>query len=141
MKHKGLRVLIGVITGFIALTAIGGGIALLSGAESERFPLEWLEGSLFENYIVPALLLTIMVGGSSLVACITVFRNLQTGIPWSFVAGIMMTGFIAGEVLILKQVPPGPTLTEKIYFTLGLVTFILAGLLWFTEKGSFVQTR
>ena len=44
MQYKGLRIAIGVITGFIALTAIGGGIALLSGAEGSRFPLEWLQG-------------------------------------------------------------------------------------------------
>lgn len=40
-----------------------------------------------------------------------------------------MAGFIIGEVLILKQIPPGPTLTAKIYFLLGFATFILAGLL------------
>ena len=39
MKYKGLRIAIGVITGFIALTAIGGGIALLSGAEGYKIPV------------------------------------------------------------------------------------------------------
>jgi hypothetical protein len=34
MKYKGLRIVIGLLTGFIALTAIEGGIALLTGAEA-----------------------------------------------------------------------------------------------------------
>ncbi len=139
MKYKGLRIIIGVLTGFIALTAIGGGIALLSGAEAERFPLAWLRGTLFPDYTIPALLLTIVVGGSSLLACIVIFQNLRTGIMCSSLAGMMMAGFIVGEVLILKQVPPGPTLTEEIYFLLGFAIFILAGLLWFKEKGRSVQ--
>ncbi|MEZ4736436.1 MAG: hypothetical protein R3E79_55830 [Caldilineaceae bacterium] len=31
--------------------------------------------------------------------------------------------------MILNQSPPGPTITEVLYFTLGLVTFVLAGYL------------
>jgi hypothetical protein len=134
MKYKGLRIILGVITGFIALTAIGGGIALLSGVEAARFPLEWLQGSLFKDYTIPGLLLAIVVGGSSLIACITVFRNLKTGIALAIVAGVAMMGFIVGEVLILNQVPPGPTPIEKMYFIIGLVDFILAGFLWRKEK-------
>ena len=135
MKHKGLRITIGIITGFIALTAIGGGIALLSGAEDARFPLEWLEGTPFKTYTIPALLLTFVVGGSSLIACITVFRNLKTGILSSLASGIIMVGFIVVEVLILKQTPPGPTPIETMYFVLGFVTFLLAGFLWQKENG------
>jgi len=135
MKYKGLRIAIGVITGFIALTAIGGGIALLSGAEGSRFPLEWLQGTPFKDYTIPALLLTIVVGGSSLSACITMFRNLKSSIVLSLVAGSIMVGFIVVEVLILKQIPPGPTPIEKMYFILGFATFLLAGFLWLKEKG------
>jgi len=134
MHYKGLRIAIGVITGFIALTAIGGGIALLLGAEGARFPLEWLQGAPFKDYTIPALLLTITVGGSSLIACIAMFRNLKNKIFLSLVAGSIMVGFIVVEVFILKQIPPGPTSIEKIYFVLGFATFILAGFLWRKEK-------
>jgi hypothetical protein len=134
MKYKGLRIAIGVLTGLIALTAIGGGIALLSGAEGARFPLEWLQDTPFKDYTIPALLLTIVVGGSSLIACITIFRNLKNSIVLSLVAGGIMVGFIIVEVLILKQIPPGPTSIEKMYFILGFTTFLLAGFLWLKEK-------
>ena len=46
-----------------------------------------------------------------------------------------MVGFIVVEGLILKQIPPGPTPIEKMYFTLGFATFLLAGFLWLKEKG------
>jgi peptidoglycan/LPS O-acetylase OafA/YrhL len=141
MKYKGLRITIGVITGFIALTAIGGGIALLSGAEGERFPLEWLQGTPFKDYTIPALLLTFIVGGSSLIACITIFKNLETGVLLASSSGMIMVGFIVVEVLILKQTPPGPTPIEKMYFVLGFITFLLAGFLWRTEKGLLHQNQ
>lgn len=136
MKYKWLRILIGVLTGFIALTAIGGGAALLTGMEGERFPLEWLQGSIFKDYTVPGLLLAVVVGGSALLACITIFRKLNAGILAAMAAGLSMMGFIIGEFLILKQVPPGPTPIELFYFGLGLVIFLLGGLLWMKEKRS-----
>jgi hypothetical protein len=129
MKHKALRITIAIITGFIALTAIGGGIALLTGAEGQRFPLDWLQGTPFKDYTIPALLLTVAVGGSSLLACIAIIRDLKTGMPAALAAGMIMVGFIVIEVLILKQVPPGPTPIEIMYFILGLTTILLAGFL------------
>ncbi|MEZ4862783.1 MAG: hypothetical protein R3C14_15815 [Caldilineaceae bacterium] len=45
-----------------------------------------------------------------------------------------MMGYIVVEYLILKQSPPGPTITEYLYFALGLVTFGLAGYLWLAER-------
>ena len=64
MKHKKTRIIIGIIAGFIALTAIGGGIVILTGVD--QFPLEWLEGTPFPDYTIPALLLSVVVGGSGL---------------------------------------------------------------------------
>ena len=55
-------------------------------------------------------------------------------IPASIVAGVIMMGYIVVEYLILKQSPPGPTVTEYGYFALGLVTFVLAGHSWMAER-------
>jgi hypothetical protein len=133
MDYRGLRLAIGVLTGFIALTAIGGGIALLVGAEAERFPLEWLQDTPFTGYTIPALLLVMVVGGSALAACMAIFTGHKLGIFAAMVAGVIMIGYITGEVMILQQVPPGPTLTEYLYFGLGLVIFGSAGYIWLTE--------
>jgi len=127
MNPKGLGVVIVLLSGFIALTAIGGGIALLVGAEAERFPPEWLVGTPFKDYTIPALLLAVVVGGSSLLACIaSLFRHRLSA--WAaMAAGLIMIGYISIEVLILNQLPPGPTVTEYVYFVLGWALF-LAGL-------------
>jgi hypothetical protein len=92
-KYKVIRILIGIMTGLIALTSIGGGIAMLVGVEAERFPLEWLEGTPFKDYTIPALLLTIAVGGSSLIACITTFINHKVSLFLVMIAGLMLMGY------------------------------------------------
>lgn len=48
--YRLLRLGIGLLTGFIALTSIGGGVALLAGLEDARIPLEWLNGTPIADY-------------------------------------------------------------------------------------------
>jgi hypothetical protein len=66
MDDDMVRIVVSVLTGFIALTAIGGGGALLVGVEQQRFPLDWLRGTPFKDYTIPAILLAVVVGGSAL---------------------------------------------------------------------------
>ncbi len=131
MRYKSIRVTIGILTAFIALTAIGGGITMWTGVD--QFPPEWLEGTPFNNYTIPALLLAIVVGGSSLVAAVTIFMGREVAVFASMAAGLIMVGYIVVEVMILNQVPPGPTWIEGLYFGLGLLIFGLAAYLWLAE--------
>ena len=119
MRKRYLFIITIALTGFIGLTAIAGGVAILAGAED--FPMEWLEGSIFEDYTIPALILSIVVGGSALVATILLIRKHKLAPGVTMLAGIIMIGQIAGELIILKQEPSGPTGIEFIYGALGLV--------------------
>src|SRR5690606_40846071 len=60
------RLALAVLLGFIALNALGGAVYGLAGAEG--VPLEWLEGSPFDSYVVPSLILLLAVGGTALAA-------------------------------------------------------------------------
>jgi hypothetical protein len=140
MKHKLVRIAIGVPEAFIALSAIGGGIALLLGTYQDsvlreagggaQFPLEWLHNTPFSDYTIPALVLVIVVGGSSLIAAVTVFTGREVGVLGSIVAGLIMAGYIVGEVVMLKQ---GVSWIEGLYFGLGLLICGLATYLWMIE--------
>lgn len=127
MKHRRVRIAISVLAAFIALSAIGGGIAMLVGAM--QFPLEWLRNTPFSDYTIPALVLAIIVGGSSLLAAVTVFTGRAGGVLASMTAGLMMAGFEIVEVITIKQV----VWAQGLYFGLGLVVFGLAAFLWMRE--------
>lgn len=149
MKHKLVRIAIGVTEAFNALSAIGGGIALLAGTYKDgilieaggraQFPLEWLRNTPFSDYTVPALVLAIGVGGSSLIAAVLVFTGREEGVPASVVAGLVIAGFIVGEVVMLRQ---GVSWIEGLYFGLGLAISGLAAYLWMAEHRShYFQNR
>lgn len=118
--------LIVVLEAVVALSAIGGGIAMLLGAD--KFPVEWLRNTPFNDYTVPALMLAIVVGGSSLIAAVTVFTGREVGVPASIVAGLIMVGWIVVEVVTINA--PKVSWIEGVYLVVGLAVFGLATYLW-----------
>ena len=67
IKHELVRIAIGVLAAFNALSSIGGGIVMLHGTYQDgvlieaggrgQFPLEWLQNTPFSDYTIPALVL------------------------------------------------------------------------------------
>ena len=73
---RALRVVLFIVDLFVALTAIGGGIALFTGLESdERIPPEWLDGTPFKSYVIPGLILAVVVGGSAAIATFATYYS------------------------------------------------------------------
>ena len=56
MKHKAVRIALAAIEAIIGLGAIGGGIAILTGAFNQWLPLAWLQGTPFNDYTIPGLI-------------------------------------------------------------------------------------
>jgi hypothetical protein len=101
---------------FVALTAGGGGIALITGLEGKQFPLALLKYTPFSSYLIPGLILGVTVGGSTAVAAGVLPRNRGAGAVASVLAGVILMGWIAGEALMLRQ----PSWVEAFYFAIGL---------------------
>jgi hypothetical protein len=120
-----------VLDGFAAVAAIGGGLALLSGLEGDRFPRAWLSGTPFDGYGIPAMILVCLVGGSSAVAFATTLRGPTAGARASLLAGLVMVGWIAGEIVILSGDAEVVSPTEIVFLAVGLAT---TGLGWWVSR-------
>lgn len=123
-KNAIIRVVSMVLTAFVGLTAVGGGIALATGAEGNRFPLAWLEGTPFDSYLIPGLILAIVVGGSSVLAWAALWRTSRWAGALTILAAATLTGQILGELALLGQ-PQKPTVTECVY--LGVAAVMATG--------------
>jgi hypothetical protein len=136
MIPKKMRITIGVLMildAFLAVTAVAGGLGLLTGAISPG--LELLEGSPFRSYTVPGLSLLVIVGGSALAATGLLQRRQPLGTLASAVAGMMIMGFEIVEVLVIGSEPGVARNLQVFYFSLGLLITSLASALWVTEHG------
>jgi hypothetical protein len=135
MKHKGVRLTLAVLEAFVALTAIGCGLGLEVGAI--QFPIEWLQGTPFGDYIIPGFLMANIVGGSSLLAAATILTEGEAGVLISALAGLLLIGF---EVMEGTSIDPNlgnellPALGfQTSYSAIALTIFGLATYLWMAE--------
>jgi len=144
MKHKLIRIALVVLEVFVALGAVAGGIGLLTGAIPAS--LDSLQGSLFVDYTVPALLLMVIVGGSMLLAAATILTGREIGVLASAFAGLAMMIFEIVEAIVVDRMGGSEfvftVVLQSFYFAFGLVIFGLAGYLWMMEyRGQHVPIR
>ena len=137
MKHKALRITLIVIEAIIGLGALGGGIAILTGAFDQWLPLAWLQSTPFSDYTIPGFILLIVVGGGMLLASATVFVQCEWAVLLSAVMGLVMIGFEVFEVTIIDRntqaIIPSTLIQQALMSSLGLVIFGLATFLWMSE--------
>jgi hypothetical protein len=119
------RVVLVALNGFVAITALGGGLALASGLEGSRFPATWLVGTPFSSYVAPGLILAGLVGGSAVAATFGALRSAELGGRLSLLAGVMLIGWIAGEIGILTADGETVSGTEAGYLTVGAAMLVL----------------
>jgi hypothetical protein len=137
MKHKIIRIMLAVIEAIIGLGAVGGGIAILTGAFNQWLPPAWLQGTPFSDYTIPGLILLIVIGGGMLVAAITVFIQREWAVLFSAAMGLAMIGFEVFEVVIIDRyadaISPSTIAQQALMSGLGLIIFGLASYLWMSE--------
>ena len=137
MKHKAIRITLAVIEAFVGLGALGGGIAILTGAFDQWLPLAWLQGTPFSDYTIPGLILLIIVGGGMLLAATTVFIQREWAVLLSAAMGLIMMGFEIFEVAFIDRyadaIIPSTVAQQALMSVLGLVIFGLASYLWMSE--------
>jgi hypothetical protein len=131
LGSKIIHIVLIVLTAFLAFTGMLGGIGLL--AHFNTPPLELLQGSPFNNYIIPGLALFIIVGGSALLAFILLIRKSKFAVLASTAAGIVIVFFEFVEVMIIGS-PTGIARTLQIfYFGLGTLIEIASLGNWFID--------
>jgi len=132
MSNNNLRILLILLDGFLSLTAIAGGIGLLTGTNTP--PVSFLAGSPFPDYTIPGLALLVLVGGTALVATYLTIRHHRYAALVSVLAGAMIIVFEIVEVLAIGM-PPGIARNLQVfYFTLGLIILVLALAYWTVQR-------
>lgn len=106
---------------FNAITAIGGGLALIMGLNTP--PQSWLDNTPFNSYLLPGLVLLFIVGGSALYGLLHgLITHSGSDDIRAFLSGIILLGWIIGEIAILRQF----SWLQIVYLLTGGVVAVLA---------------
>lgn len=120
-----------IIQGFVAFTAFAGGAALIVGSVNPDFglaivpPSEYLQGSPFNSYVVPGVILALILGGVHLVAFSMLLRRHR----WAHFAAAA-AGFDALIWIFVQMVYIPFSPLQAVYFLAGMAElgFLLLGL-------------
>jgi uncharacterized membrane protein len=121
------RTALTVLDSFLAVSAILGGLGLVSGLYAP--PAEMLAGSPFATYTVPGLALIALIGGVSLVATVLVARRARAGVAVSVAAASFLLLFEGVELAII-----GFTGLLAGCVVLAVLILALAAALWRAER-------
>lgn len=125
------RALLGLLL-FNGIGAVGGGVAMLVG--DIGLPLDLLNGTPFTSYTMPAWILTIAVGGTSLAAAFSVWKRWRHAGEASIVAGAVLLGWIVTEFLMI----PEAWIPQLLFFLISLTVLWLG---WRTRLGTVSAVR
>jgi hypothetical protein len=154
MPYRTTRIILIGLHLFLAANAVFGALWVVP-----TLPPEWLEGTPFRDYTIPALALGVVVGGGSLLAAALLIVRAAWGVPLSVAVGAGMAVFEVVEVLVVgwdvwlhalglkpalakglpgvdaSSVPaplgvPLPLWLQPFFFVFGIVVTALALRLW-----------
>jgi hypothetical protein len=123
LSQRIIRYTLGSLLTFAGLNALGGGYYGMSGAE--KVPLKWLEGSPFNNYFMPGLILFVVVGGSFLFASIAVFACFRFARFASFASVIVVFVWLAVQFTIIGYVSWMQPVTAIVALVILFLTWLL----------------
>ena len=119
-EHHAVRLTLLITEAFVAFTALIGGLALIIGSAEPTFemgvipPNEYLEGSWFDSYIVPGLLLAGVVGGIHALAFMLLLRDLPMALLTAAAAAYAILIWIFVQMILIPF-----SLLQAVYFAIG----------------------
>lgn len=119
--HPRIRILLLLLTAFVALTALAGGAVLAASALVPEWqtmlspPLSYLEGSPFDSYLLPGIALAAVLGGVHLVAFVLLLRRSHWGILSTTVAGYAALIWIFVQMIYIPF-----SFLQAVYIAAGL---------------------
>lgn len=121
-----VRVPLLIIQGFVALTAIVGGAAMVASSLNDdlggviALSPEYLQGSPFTSYLIPGVLLGAVLGGLHLVAFLMLLRRHR----WAqFIAAVAGFGVLIWIFVQMMFIPF--SVLQAVYFGAGLAELVL----------------
>ena len=122
-KERIIRIILVILLFIVAINGFGGGYYGLAGAKD--VPLEWLQGTPFRNYVIPALFILIFIGVVPPIAAIIILKKPVYTKRLSIIIGILLLLWIAVQVTMIGYV----SWMRPATFITGLIILLLAFLL------------
>jgi hypothetical protein len=120
-----MKTLLFILVSFIAVTATLSGLIIISNPDDGgviNLSTKLLKETWFKNFLIPGVVLTVIVGGTNLLA---VFYNMQRHpdrYSWALAGGIMISGWIIVQMILIGTFH----WLQFIYLGIGILIILIA---------------
>jgi hypothetical protein len=135
-KNKGLANGLGVLQSFVGVGAVGGGLGLILEPSGSNLgtPLEMLENSPFDTYLIPGIVLFAVNGLGSLVGAAATFTRHKYAGEAAVALGLFLVVWIILQVYWISALH----WLHVLYIGLGISEIVLG---WFLRKAFLSEYR
>jgi hypothetical protein len=114
-----------ILIGFQGISGLFGGLALVIDPTGEllRMPISMLEGSPFDNFLVPGIILLMILGIFPMVVFYGLWKRLNWAWTGALIVSVALIIWIGIEIWMVGYHPEPPL--QFIYGMLGLILLIL----------------
>lgn len=103
----------------VGFSAVAGGLSLINNPR--MMPVEWLDGTFFDNYFLPGVILFGVVGLSSVIAGLSMILKISGRYMASLMASLILIFWLTAEIAIIGEIH----FLQILYYALGLLSVYL----------------
>ncbi len=118
--YRALSLILAAVLLFTGIISIASGIAMIA-TNGIGIPLEYLEGTVFDSFLVPGLILAVLIAGVSILAGILLIKRKRYTIEASSSAGFALLIWIFVEMYLIKQ----SHVLQTVIFVQAIITLIV----------------
>lgn len=121
-----VRILTIILLALNGLTAVIGGLLLITDPSGYKLGLytSILQYSPFDNFLIPGILLTSVIGLGSFIVCALVILRVKKSPTWVIILGFTLAVWISIQILMLRDVQ-----FLQIAFAINGITLMLFGII------------
>ena len=119
--YKIITLLLAILLLFTGVISVASGAAMIA-TNGMGMPLEWLEGTAFDSYLVPGLILAIVIAGVTILAGILLLKNKKGAHEAAAASGFGLLIWLFTEMYVLEIM--GSHFLHAIIFTEALVILL-----------------
>ena len=109
-----------------SLSGLLGGVSLIIDPSGNMIdlPVSWLAGSMFQNYLIPGIILLVVLGVFPMITLIGLINGTKRSLIYARLVGYALVIWIAVEIFIIGYKPEPPL--QMIYGIVGIIILLLA---------------
>lgn len=119
-----MRTLLFILVCFVAITSLVSGILIITHPDGSvmQMSVDLLKTSPFKNFLIPGIVLTVLVGGTNLLAAFFNMQRNANRYNWALAGGIMISGWTVVQMILINTV----FWLQFVYLGIGVIIMLIA---------------